>query len=185
MNKYAIIACAALALVTARPPALRAQDPSILVAGTRMRLVTPTLNPAEQVGKLVSATSDTIVFRSDANPVTRTFAVSELTSIEVSGGQKAHYVRDALYGAVIGAGAGALLGAAAYKKPKSSELCFGCDRGTNAIAGAFLGAIAGTAIGAVVGAHDKSERWTPLRRSTKVAIAPSPGGVRLALLTAF
>lgn len=176
----------ASALVLFLAPATRAQDASVLGAGTRVKLVIPTLNPVEQVGRIVSASRDTIVFRADAYPVTRALAVADVSSIEVSGGRDTHRGRDALYGLGIGGAAGALVGAATYKKPQPNSCFIFCEtRSGDAIAGGFLGGIVGTLVGAfIVGIRDQTERWVPLHGS-KIAIAPAAGGLGLSLSTSF
>jgi hypothetical protein len=180
--KKTILAVTALAILLA--PAARAQDASVLGAGTRVRLAGRGVDSAQQIGKVVSATRDSIVFRADAYPVTRTVAVADLSSIEISGGQATHRGRDALYGLAIGGGVGAIAGAASYKRPKSCY--FLCDtRSSDAIAGALLGGLVGSVVGAfIVGTVDKTERWIPLR-GTKLGIAPAAGGIRLALSREF
>ncbi len=178
-----ILSVAALTLAISQTSL--AQDASVLGAGTRVRLTSPALDSSVQVGRVVSATRDTISFRSDANPVTRTLAVKDLTSIEISGGMETHRGRDALYGLAIGGGAGAILGAATYKKPQN---CFiFCDtRGFDAAAGALSGGLVGTLVGAfIVGSFDKTERWVPLRKTASIQIAPMHGGMGVALSARF
>jgi hypothetical protein len=141
------------------------------------------LDSTRQIGKVVSATRDSIVFRADAYPVTRTFAVAEISSIEISGGQATHRKRDATYGLAIAGGVGAIAGAATYKKAKTCY--FLCDtRTSDAAFGALVGGLAGSIVGALVGSVDKTERWIPLRRSG-LSITPVAGGFRVALLTDF
>ncbi len=121
------------------PPALRAQDASLLGAGTRVKLVTPALEAAQQTGTVVAATRDTITFRSDGYPVTRSLAVADLTAIQISGGKETHRGRDALYGLAIGEAYSELSSArslsAAWTKPSGGSRfenlrAFGCCRRT-------------------------------------------------------
>jgi hypothetical protein len=175
----------AAALLSSIAPALRAQDVTLLGAGTRVRLVTPVLDVAQQEGTVIAATRDSITFRADTYPVTRSLAVADLTTIEISGGMQTHRGRDALYGLAIGGTAGALVGAATYKKPKQ---CFWfCDtRSSDAIAGAVAGGLLGTLAGAFIFANfDKTERWVPLRKQMSFHFVPSRGGMQLALSTRF
>jgi len=183
MSRKSFLAAAALALIVA--PAVRAQDASLLGPGTRVKLVTPALDVAQQTGTVVAATRDTITFRSDAYPVTRSFAVTDLSSIEISGGKETHRGRDALYGLAIGGAAGAVLGAATYKKPR--DCYWFCDtRGTDTVAGAIAGGLFGTLIGAfIVGSYDKTERWVPLRKTASFRVVPSRNGLQLAMSARF
>jgi len=177
-----ILAAAAIAILFA--PAAHAQDASILAAGTRVRLVVRGLDLAQQIGRLVSATRDSIVFRADANPVTRTFAVADASSIEISGGLVTHRGRDALYGLAIGGGVGAIAGAVSYKK--QTTFYFLCDtRTSDALFGALFGGLTGTLVGAfIVGSLDKTERWIPLRQP-RLTFVPRAGGFRVALSADF
>ena len=175
----------AAAIFSSIAPALRAQDASVLGAGTRVKLITPALDPSQQTGKVIAATHDTITFRSDANPVTRSFAVADLTGIEVSGGKDTHRGRDALYGLVIGGAAGAAIGAASYKTPKDCFIFCETRRG-DAVAGSLFFGTVGTLVGAfIVGSHDKTERWVPLRKTASFRITPASGGVALAMSAHF
>lgn len=185
MTRKSLFAAALLACAAA--PALRAQDPSLLGAGTRVKLVTPALDVAQQTGTVVAATRDTITFRSDAFPVTRSFAVSDLSSIEISSGKETHRGRDALYGLAIGGAGGALLGVASYKKPDPQTCWFFCEtRSGDAIAGAVLGGLTGTLVGAfIVGSRDKTERWVPLRKTASLKVIPGAGGATLAMSLRF
>jgi hypothetical protein len=177
--------CLAALLAVAAPAVSRAQDASVLGAGVRVRLVTPALEANQQMGKVVTATSDTIVFRSDANPVTRSIPVADIASIDVSGGMQTHRGRDALYGLAIGGVAGAIAGALSYKPdPKCWIFCD--TRSSDAIAGGVLGGLTGTLIGAFVfGSLDKTERWIPLRKSARLSVVPASGGLRVALSRSF
>jgi len=168
-------------------PFAQAQDTSLLGAGTRVKLVTPALEEAQQIGTVVSATRDTITFRADIYPVTRTFAVSDITAFEVSGGKQTHRGRDALFGFAIGGGVGALVGVASYKKQDPNGCFIFCEtRSGDAIGGGVLGGLAGTVIGAfIVGSLDKTERWIPLRKTASIFIAPTRGGAQLALSAHF
>lgn len=179
--------CLTAFLAVAAPIALPAQDASVLGAGVRVRLTTPVLQADQQMGNVVSATSDTIVFRSDTNPITRSIPVADISSIEISGGRETHRGRDALYGLVIGGGAGAILGAASYKKPDPRTCWFMCEtRSGDALAGGIAGGLVGTLVGAfIVGSFDKSERWIPLKKSARVSIVPAAGGMRVAFSHSF
>ncbi len=181
--KTSLLGTAALFLAAAS--LLHAQDPSVIGAGTRVRLISPALVDSLREGVVVSATHDTISFKSDKYPVTRAFAVADLTSIQISGGMATHRLRDALYGVAIGTTAGSLIGAATYKKP---ETCYWfCTQRTDAIiAGGVLGGLPGMLVGAVVvGNYDKTERWIPLRKTASLQLMPARGGVSLAYSRRF
>ena len=172
-----ILAAAALSLTVSQSS--MAQNASVLGAGTRVRITAAALDSSMQVGRVVSATADTISFRADANPVTRTLAVKDISSIEISGGMETHRGRDALYGLAIGGGVGGVLGAATYKKPKDCFIL--CDtRGLDTFAGAVTGGLIGTLVGAfIVGSTDKTERWVPLKKTASFRVTPIVGGLAL------
>jgi hypothetical protein len=178
MSSRFVLLVISLTVVATTP--ICAQDASVLSAGTRVRIVTPALDEAHQTGRVVAATRDTIIFRSDAFPVTRSFAVSDVSAIEISAGNQTHRGRDALYGLGIGGPAGALAGSLAYKKPQPN-CWFICEtRGGDAVAGALFGGVVGTIVGAfIVGSFDATERWVTIKDSGRLSIAPSNG--RLAL----
>lgn len=177
------IRCAILVVLIAAP-SLKAQDASVLGVGTRVRVSSASLD-GPQTGKIVSATRDTISFRGDVTPVTRTLAVSDISSIEISSGMETHRLDYALYGLAIGAPVGALIGSATYKKPKVCD--FMCSsRGENTAGGGIAGGLIGSLVGAfVVGSMNKSERWVPLRKTASFRVMPSAGGARLSVSAAF
>lgn len=170
---------AALMLISAS--ALRAQDASLLAAGTRVKLVTPSLDEAQQTGRVVAATRDTITFRPDAHPVTMSLAVADITWIGISGGKETHRGRDALYGAAVGGALGAVIGAVTHKKPAANSCYFACpSRGADEVLGAVLGGAVGALVGAFVVANfDQTDRWVPISGTRRLSLAPSNGGLAL------
>lgn len=181
-----IFQCLAALLALAAPQAVRAQDASVLGAGVRVRLVTPRLEADQQTGKVVTSTSDTIVFRSEANPVTRSIPVADIASIEISGGMETHRGRDAIYGLLIGGGVGAIAGALSYKKPDPNCWLFCETRSGDTVGGGVFFGLVGTLVGAfIVGSFDKTERWVPLRKTAHVFLAPGSGGLRVGLSRSF
>ncbi len=183
MNNPMIVGAIAFAFCVA--PAM-GQSSSVLATGKRVRISAPTLDPSQQIGRVTSATADSIEFRSDAQPYTRAIAIADLTSLDVSGGQRTHRGRDAGYGSLIGAVVGGVAGAASYKDPGPGCFIFCETRGEDTVAGAIVGGVTGALIGwFIVGSFDKSERWVPLRSPTKVSISPASRGVALRLSRAF
>lgn len=159
----------ALALVQAAVCTAQQAD---LAAGTRVRLVTPSLQADHQLARIVSADKDSIVFRSDAYPVTRSLAVSDIERIDVSGGSHRQTGRGALMGLAIGGGTGIVLGLATYEP--CTSWCFGpSSRGESAaLAGGVLGII-GAVTGGLIGAFHKKEEWKPLAVKPTAALTPA------------
>ncbi|MFL5593135.1 MAG: hypothetical protein ACJ785_00810 [Gemmatimonadaceae bacterium] len=161
----------ALAVAVLGGATARAQQAE-LREGARVRLITSSLKTDQQVARVVSTGNDSIVFRSDAYPVTRSLALSEIERIDVSQGRR----RLTVEGAVIGLGAGVALGATlgALSYTPCEGLCFmGTSRGETAtIVAAMLGSI-GVATGAIIGASRETEAWKPITVHPTAAINQS------------
>jgi len=183
LRKFLVSAVAVISAAGAVP--IGAQRAPMLGVGARVRLAAPLIDDSETTGKILSATGDTIQFRSDSRPVTRTLARADLTSLEVSAGWDTHRGRDALYGLVLGGGAGAIAGALSYKKQVGSCYWLCETRSGDAAAGGIVGGLAGALIGAVVGGYDRTERWVPLTASTRAAVIPAAGGASVVLTRSF
>jgi hypothetical protein len=151
------------------PGIVGAQAPSPewpIAPGSRVRLVSPVLGDQRQTGIVASSTTDTLVFRAaarDATPIA--IATPNIARIEVASGTHSRKAKGALVGFLVGAGAGALLGAATYKKPKP---CVGwCfypfedSRGVDAAIAGFLGGTVGAITGAIIGARP-TDSWVPV-----------------------
>ena len=126
-------------------------------AGSRVRIAAPVFGTERKVGTVVSVTSDTLVLRHGASMAGQSVAMSDITALEVSTGTHSRKAKGALWGTLLGAGTGGVLGYALYKEPKCNN-DFGCiivigptSKGDNAvfsaIAGGILGGIAGTLFG--------------------------------------
>ena len=151
------------------PGMIGAQTPSPewpIATGSRVRILSPVLGDQRQTGIVAASTTDTLVFRPaarDANPIA--IATPNIARIEVASGTHSRKAKGALVGFLVGAGAGALIGAAAYKKPKPcAGFCispFEDSRGVDAAAGGILGGIVGAIAGAIIGSRP-TESWVPV-----------------------
>jgi hypothetical protein len=135
--------------------------------GSRVRIAAPVFGPKKQVGTVVSFAHDTLVFRQGASASLQPVATSDITALEVSSGKHTNKAKGALWGLVVGAGSGAILGYALYKKPTCDNQVFGCieifgpdSRGSNATFSAVGGAIFGLLAGTLVGTR-ATETWVP------------------------
>lgn len=147
-----------------------APDDARVDVGSRVRVAAPVFGTkTKQVGTIVSMTPDTVVLRFGATIPGRSIAASDITSLEVSKGTYTRKAKGALWGTLIGAGAGAAIGYASYKEPKcDNPSLFGCNfsilgpdsRGSNAGFGAVAGAILGPVAGALWGMRH-TDRWVP------------------------
>lgn len=138
-------------------------------AGSRVRIAAPVFGSKKQVGTVVSLTRDTLVLRRGASLATQSVATSDITALEVSKGTYTRKAKGALWGTLIGAGAGAAIGYLAYKKPTCNDPqnLFGCSvflgpnsKGENAAWSGIAGGIAGAVIGTLVGIG-RREAWAP------------------------
>ncbi len=162
-----------VAVLAATPlSTVNAQDSPQVKPGDRVRVTAPYLGIRKQAGRFETRRGDTLVVA--APDSTMMFPVVFVMRLEVSRGRKSAVGRGALIGFLVGAGGGAIAGAAAL-----SEGCVdgdGCPALGALVGGAFFGLV-GTGIGAVVGALSKAERWeeVPLDQ-LRVAFAPQRDG---------
>ncbi len=165
------------------PGCLVAQSAAPAAIGERVRIATPSQRADfRYVGRVVAVSHDSITIQSEDG--LRPIAIGEITSVEVSGGRRTHGLQGMLYGSAIGVGAGAIIGAATYQKPKCDYATFfGCSdngvgRGVNAFAGAITGGLLGLTIGGIYGVSHHTENWI-VRSSgmpARVNVAPQRGG---------
>lgn len=136
-------------------------------AGSRVRIAAPVFGSKKQVGTVVSLTADTLVLRQGVTTASRAIATSDITALEVSRGTHTRKAKGALWGTLIGAGSGAVLGYVLYKEPKCNNQGGGCfiiigpdSKGSNAAFSAVGGGLLGALIGTLVGAR-ATEAWVP------------------------
>jgi hypothetical protein len=136
-------------------------------AGSRVRIAAPVFGPEKKMGTIVSLTRDTLVLRHGPKPAFQSIATSEITALEVSSGTHTRKAKGALWGLVVGAGSGAILGYTLYKEPKCRDEGFGCiiligpdSKASNAAFSAVGGGLLGMLIGTLFGMQ-ATETWTP------------------------
>ena len=139
-----------------------------VAAGSRVRIASPLFGGAKQIGTVVSVSRDTLILRQGIAAVDRSIATSDVAAVDVSKGMHSRKAKGALWGLLIGAGAGAVIGYATYKDPPpcaDPSFCWNLNFGpsskeSNAVfAGALVG-ILGSLVGTIVGAHE-TEAWVP------------------------
>jgi hypothetical protein len=158
-----------LSSVLALSTSLQAQVASV---GERVRITTPSQRGSYRyVGRVSDVSRDSLTVQSP-DVGTRSVAIADITALDVSTGVRGNGRRGMLYGSLIGLGAGAVLGAATYKKPDCNGSYF-CPNGPaiDITAGALVGGVVGFAVGGLWGASHPSEQWTR-RMITRVGIAP-------------
>ena len=165
-----------LALVLTNTPCLSAQESVQVESGARARLISVALPTDQQVVSIISATSDSIVFRPERTSVTRRLALSEIAAIDISIGQRRKTVQGALIGLATGVGIGATLGYVTYEA--CNDWCFltPASAGGNAMLGATAGGLAGLLAGTTIGFLTKSETWHRIQPRGRVSLSPMRGG---------
>ncbi len=166
-------------------PAVAWGQSATLAPGARIRVTAPNDNLKRHVSTVTEVRGDSIVMSSSTG--SRTVALSNVTALDVSTGKRRNVGRYAL----IGLGAGALLGVAAFSEAKGD-----CDDDLGfcpiplsdeqvVAAGGFLAATAGLLAGAVVGALHQTDRWEK-HPGIRASVAPSgSGGFTLRVSKAF
>lgn len=135
--------------------------------GSRVRISAPVFGPNKQVGTAASLTRDSLGLRQGPSTASRLVATSDITALEVSRGSHTRKAKGALWGLLIGAGSGAVLGYALYQPPKCDTMAFGClnligpdSKGSNAEWSGVGGGILGLLVGTLVG-MGSTESWAP------------------------
>ena len=167
------------------PARTTAQD-NALSEGTRARLVSASLQQDQQIVRIISTSNDTVVFRSETYPVTRSLALAEIQRVEVSNGVHRNTGRGAVIGLLAGGISGAIIGAATYTPCEGWCILEPTSSGQAAAWGAALLGGVGLVAGTVIGALNKTEEWRPLAvKPTLNAMAAGGGRVGLQFTHAF
>ena len=145
-----------------------AQSPLIptwpVTAGSRVRISSPVLGDKLQVGSVLSATSDTLVFLAAKQSTSTAIGTPNIVGMDVARGTHTSKAKGAILGFVLGAGSGAALGVMTYKRPKCGPdvWCFDMfGEGGQAAVGAIFGAVSGTLAGLIIGSRP-TENWVPV-----------------------
>jgi hypothetical protein len=184
-NALALAAVAVLGLGV--PQTLAAQDTAaapLPAPGTRVRVTAPALR-RPITGTLLDVSADSLRLRRDIHGDTVSVATASLSALEVSAGRRTHRLRDSGIGFLAGAGIGAVVGLATYRKSDCSASCLDFGPGFDAVAGGIVFGAAGVVIGFLTGTFPK-EVWVPASSASpqrlRVGIQPAHDGVhRLAL----
>ena len=162
MRVIAMVLCVAAAAASSRSAAQEAPIADWPVAaGSRVRIVSPVFGNRRLTGSVVSATSDTLVFRAAKDSTSRSIGTPNIARIEVASGKHTRKLAGTLLGLFIGAGAGAILGAATYSPPKCTDFCLDFGPGFDAAIAGGMGAIAGTVVWLIIGSRE-TDRWVPV-----------------------
>jgi hypothetical protein len=133
-----------------------------IAPGSRVRILSPVLGDQKETGSVISATSDTLVFRPAKLATAFAIATPNIVGIEVARGTHSRKLKSALLGFLAGAGAGAIIGYATYTRPAPcNAFCFDFGPGFSATVVGGLGGILGTLAGTIVGAQ-QTDTWVPV-----------------------
>jgi len=149
--------------------------------GARVRLTAPSL-VSPLVANYLEMRGDTVVLVEDrAGQGLWSIPYNEIQTLHLSVGQRNNYKPYILRGAVMGGGAGFLVGilSAATFEPSDSTRKF--KRLTNGLIGGAIGA----GIGALVGSRFLTEAWSPIALGKKVSFVPARRGGALWIDLAF
>ena len=177
-----------LVLAAFFPVAATAQSAS-LAPGARVRVTAPNDNLKRVVGTVAEVRNDSILLVN--NRESRAVALANVTSLEVSKGQRSMFLRDAGLGLGIGAVAGYVMGYATYEECNPDPYgFFDCmfepeSRGQAATWGGLVGGALGLVSGALVGAFHRVDRWESLTVPPRVTIRPGAHGITVGISRAF
>ena len=133
-----------------------------VAAGSRARVMSPALGSEPQTGRVVAVSADTLEFRPASDAITVTIPAANIVTMQVAEGKHTRKAKGMLLGFVVGAGTGAILGAASYRKDNCTDFCIVPDsRAFDATLGGALLGIVGSAVGLIVGAH-AVDTWVPV-----------------------
>jgi hypothetical protein len=174
-----------LTIVSLSGSSVVAQTPARLESGARARIVTPTLPAEQQIVQIEAAANDTIVFRSEKYPVTRSLALSEISALDVSVGHRRQTARGAIIGLGTGIALGAIAGYATYEPCEGFCILGPQTQGQGAAWGGIAGGVLGLVAGTTIGFLTKSEKWQRVHTRTTVGVSPVRGGRQLAVSHSF
>ena len=154
-----------LALVAPALPAQSAIPAWPVESGARVRVLSPVLGDDKRVGVTGIASRDSLSFRGEKAPAYTSISATDIRQLDVSQGTHTRRLNGGLIGFLVGAAAGAGIGAATYKKQDCTN--FGCafapldTRAFDAFVGGVAGAVLGTVAGVVIGGR-KVDTWVPV-----------------------
>ena len=167
------------------PARVIAQD-NALGEGARARLVSASLQEDQQIVRIISTSNDTVVFRSETYPVTRSLPLAEIQRVEVSSGLHRNTARGAVYGLFAGGIAGAIIGAVTYTPCEGWCIMVPNSSGEAAAFGAAVFGAVGLVAGTIVGGLTQTEEWHALPvKPTVTAMAAGSRGVAVQFNRSF
>jgi outer membrane lipoprotein SlyB len=133
---------------------------SRLERGAKIRVTALALSETDRIGRLESISADSIRFRPDSHPVTRSISLGSVHSVEVSRGTSTRRSEYTGVGVVVG-------GVIGYISSNHGGQGVGTGNSgasQNAVTGAIAGVAIGGALGWWMGGKKKVENWRPVDR---------------------
>lgn len=158
--RFVLMLCLAALVLPTRAAAQADSVPDWPVAaGSRVRILSPALGKRHVTGDVVSATPDTLLFRTARESTFMAIGTPNIVSIEIARGTHTNTARGGYGGFVLGALVGAAIGAAASPPPCSN--CLDFSQGASALGGGLVGGVIGALVGAAIGKRP-SDTWVPV-----------------------
>jgi len=132
-----------------------------VAVGSRVRILSPVLGDERKTGTVAASAADTLLFRPARDASAIPLTTPNIVKMDIASGTHTRKAKGALLGFVIGAGVGAVLGAATYKKQKDCFCIVPDTRSFDAALGGVLLGIVGTGVGLIIGARD-TDTWVPV-----------------------
>lgn len=131
-----------------------------IAAGSRVRILSPVLGNRHQIGNVVSATWDTLVFTPAKQSSSTAIGTPNIIRIEVAKGKHTQMGKGALIGFLLFGGAFAFMANATYRDCHPNCLWVTTRRSETLVAG-VLGGLLGAFAGAAVGGR-QTDTWVPV-----------------------
>ena len=141
-----------------------------LAAGARVRILSPALGNGQQIGNVISATWDTLVFVPVKQSTSTAIATPNIVRIDVAKGKHTQMGKGAVIGFLIFGGAGAFMGNLAYRDCHPHCL-WKTTRRSDTLTGGVLGGLLGAFVGAALGGR-QTDTWVPV--AVPVGSRPRP-----------
>ena len=158
------LASAMYAIALIAPTLSAAQEVPIpdwpIAAGSRVRILAPVLGDRQQIGNVVSATWDTVVFLPAKQSASTAIGTPNIIRIEVAKGKHMQMGKGAVMGFLIFGGAGAFMANATYHDCHPDCLWVTSRRSETLTAGVLVGLL-GAFAGAAVGSR-QTDTWVPV-----------------------
>jgi hypothetical protein len=156
------ILCIGVAVAPALSAAQAAPIPDWPIAvGSRVRILSPVLGDSQQIGNVVSATWDTLVFLPAKQSTSTAVGTPNIIRIDVAKGKHTQMGKGAIMGFLMFGGAFAFITNATYDSGCHPECLWVTTRRSETLIAGVLGGLLGAFAGAAVGGR-QTDTWVPV-----------------------